>query len=142
MMPFYSTKNDHFTKTGSGQTQGNSKRRRGFCRSWMQPPRHALGALLLEQGQIEEAAAVFSADLAAHPGGNVWALHGLTECEERVSENELLSTFCVKRIALPRQAPDKHKGNSKTEHRFYAKRGRPLRCQGSRSRARPTPASA
>eukprot|EP01046_Picozoa_sp_COSAG06_P058668 COSAG06_NODE_11864_length_1454_cov_84.732775_3_plen_126_part_00 len=62
----------------------------------MQPPRHALGALLLEQGQIEEAAAVFSADLAAHPGGNVWALHGLTECEERVSENELLSTFCVK----------------------------------------------
>ena len=51
--------------------------------SWMQPPRHALGALLLEQGQVAEAAEVYTADLAAHPGGNVWALHGLTECEER-----------------------------------------------------------
>ena len=45
--------------------------------------RHALGALLLEQGQVTEAAEVYTADLAAHPGGNVWALHGLTECEER-----------------------------------------------------------
>ena len=49
----------------------------------MQPPRHALGALLLEQGEVVEAATVFAADLAAHPGGNVWALHGLAECEER-----------------------------------------------------------
>ena len=30
---------------------------------WMQPARHALGALLLEQGQVEEAAAVYRADL-------------------------------------------------------------------------------
>ena len=49
----------------------------------MQPPRHALGALLLEQGEVAEAATVFAADLAAHPGGNIWALHGLAECEER-----------------------------------------------------------
>ncbi|KAL2843310.1 hypothetical protein BJY01DRAFT_215875 [Aspergillus pseudoustus] len=55
---------------------------------WMQPTRHAYGALLLEQGRVEEAAAVYSADLGIdgtlpralqHPG-NVWALHGYHEC--------------------------------------------------------------
>ena len=30
---------------------------------WMQPTRHALGALLLEQGRVEEAEAVYRADL-------------------------------------------------------------------------------
>ena len=56
--------------------------------AWMQPPRHALGALLLEQGRVEEAAEVYRADLgidetlvrsSQHPG-NVWALHGYAEC--------------------------------------------------------------
>ena len=51
--------------------------------SWMQPPRHALGALLLEQDEVEQAAAIYTADLASHPGGNIWALAGLVECEER-----------------------------------------------------------
>ncbi|KEF63118.1 uncharacterized protein A1O9_01094 [Exophiala aquamarina CBS 119918] len=55
---------------------------------WMQPPRHAYGALLLEQGHVDEAAAVYGADLGIdetlprphrHPN-NVWALHGLHEC--------------------------------------------------------------
>lgn len=55
---------------------------------WMQPTRHAYGALLLEQGRIEEAEAVYRADLGLdgtlprplqHPG-NVWALHGFHEC--------------------------------------------------------------
>ena len=55
---------------------------------WMQPPRHAYGALLLEQGRVEDAAAVYSADLGVddtlprahrHPK-NVWALHGYHEC--------------------------------------------------------------
>ncbi|MGB2202374.1 MAG: hypothetical protein ACPH5G_13675, partial [Pseudooceanicola atlanticus] len=55
---------------------------------WMQPTRHALGALLLEQGQIEEAEAVFREDLGLggtmrratiHPD-NVWALKGLHDC--------------------------------------------------------------
>ncbi|EQB55569.1 TPR domain-containing protein [Colletotrichum gloeosporioides Cg-14] len=55
---------------------------------WMQPARHALGALLLEQGRVEEAASVYSADLGIdetlpraqrHPN-NVWALHGFYEC--------------------------------------------------------------
>jgi len=56
--------------------------------AWMQPARHALGALLLEQGRTEEAEAVYRADLgldhtlnraSQHPD-NVWALHGLHEC--------------------------------------------------------------
>ena len=58
---------------------------------WMHPPRHALGALLLEQGRAEEAEAVYRADLGFdgsvsrscwHPD-NVWALHGLAECLRR-----------------------------------------------------------
>ena len=55
---------------------------------WMQPTRHALGALLMEQNHFEEAEAVYRADLGLddtlprpcqHPG-NVWSLHGLHEC--------------------------------------------------------------
>ncbi len=49
---------------------------------WMQPARHALGALLLEQGGLVEAEAVFRADLKRHPN-NPWALHGLAESLER-----------------------------------------------------------
>ncbi|QDV24788.1 hypothetical protein [Aureliella helgolandensis] len=45
---------------------------------WMQPPRHALGALLLEQNLLEEAEAVYCADLERHPR-NLWSLQGLTE---------------------------------------------------------------
>jgi tetratricopeptide (TPR) repeat protein len=55
---------------------------------WMQPARHALGALLLEQGRAEEAEAVYRSDLGLdgklsracqHPD-NLWSLHGLHEC--------------------------------------------------------------
>ena len=61
---------------------------------WMQPVRHALGALLLEQGCYEEAESIYRADLGLdatlsrpcqHPG-NVWSLHGLAECLERRGE--------------------------------------------------------
>jgi len=61
---------------------------------WMQPTRHALGALLLEQGRIEEAEAVYRSDLGLdgklsracqHPD-NVWSLHGLHECLLRRGE--------------------------------------------------------
>lgn len=54
----------------------------------MQPTRHALAALLLEQGHVEEAAQAYAADLGfddtlprarQHPN-NVWALHGFHEC--------------------------------------------------------------
>lgn len=49
---------------------------------WMQPVRHALGALLLEQGHLAEAEAVYRADLVRHPD-NGWALTGLAECLDR-----------------------------------------------------------
>ena len=61
---------------------------------WMHPPRHALGALLLEQGHMAEAEAVYRADLGfdrtvsrscQHPD-NVWALHGLAECLHRLGK--------------------------------------------------------
>jgi tetratricopeptide (TPR) repeat protein len=61
---------------------------------WMQPVRHALGALLLEQGRVEEAEAVYRADLGLdatlaracqHPR-NVWSLQGLEECLARRGE--------------------------------------------------------
>ncbi|WP_338691303.1 hypothetical protein V5279_33110 [Bradyrhizobium sp. 26S5] len=61
---------------------------------WMQPPRHALGALLLEQGHIAEAEAVYRSDLGLdgklsracqHPD-NLWSLHGLHECLLRRGE--------------------------------------------------------
>ena len=45
----------------------------------MQPIRHALGGLLLEQGHVEEATHVFRADLKLHPK-NPWALVGLLGC--------------------------------------------------------------
>ncbi len=48
---------------------------------WMEPTRHALGALLTEQGRFEEAIAVYHADLERYPE-NGWALHGLAECLE------------------------------------------------------------
>lgn len=58
---------------------------------WMQPARHALGALLLEQGRVAEAEQVYRDDLGLndtlsratqHPD-NVWSLHGLVECLHR-----------------------------------------------------------
>ncbi len=64
---------------------------------WMQPARHALGALLLEQGHVAEAEAVYRADLGLddtlprgcqHPA-NVWSLHGYHECLTRLGKHEL-----------------------------------------------------
>jgi len=62
---------------------------------WMQPTRHALGALLLEQDRVEEAEAVYRSDLgldgklsrACQHLENVWSLHGLYECLTRRGEN-------------------------------------------------------
>lgn len=48
---------------------------------WMQPVRHALGALLLKSGKPAEAEAVYRADLARHPG-NGWSLLGLRQSLE------------------------------------------------------------
>ncbi|KAK8846886.1 hypothetical protein IAR55_005976 [Kwoniella newhampshirensis] len=56
--------------------------------AWMQPPRHALAGLKLEQGLVGEALDIYATDLGLnqklsrplqHPN-NVWALHGYHEC--------------------------------------------------------------
>jgi tetratricopeptide (TPR) repeat protein len=63
---------------------------------WMQPTRHAYGALLLEQDRVADAEAVYRADLGLdgtlpracqHPG-NVWSLHGYHECLIRQGKHE------------------------------------------------------
>ena len=69
---------------------------------WMQPARHALGALLLEQGRVEEAEAVYRSDLGLdgklsracqHPD-NLWSLHGLHEC--LIRRNETVEVTLIK----------------------------------------------
>jgi tetratricopeptide (TPR) repeat protein len=63
---------------------------------WMSPTRHAYGALLLEQGHVEQAARVYAADLGLDPTlaracqhpGNVWSLHGYHECLKRLGRND------------------------------------------------------
>ncbi len=61
---------------------------------WMQPVRHALGALLLEQDRAAEAELVYREDLGLggtlpraqiHPD-NLWAMLGLLDCLERRGE--------------------------------------------------------
>ena len=68
---------------------------------WMQPTRHALGALLLEQGEVEQAEAVYRADLGLDPTlpracqhpGNLWALHGYHECLVRLGKSEVAAVI-------------------------------------------------
>ncbi|KAJ8906112.1 hypothetical protein NDN08_002611 [Rhodosorus marinus] len=55
---------------------------------WMMPPRHPLGAFLLEQGEYERAEKVYRADLRPARRGvgnpnNVWSLVGLRDCLAR-----------------------------------------------------------
>lgn len=54
---------------------------------WVQPARHALGALLLEQGQLDEARSVYLRDLQRHPN-NGWSLFGLAESLRRLGREE------------------------------------------------------
>ncbi|KAK6821855.1 hypothetical protein PG987_014680 [Apiospora arundinis] len=78
---------------------------------WMQPTRHAYGALLMEQKHYEEAAAVYAEDLGLndklpralrHPG-NVWALHGYHECMVKLGrEKEAAAVEPKLRAALER----------------------------------------
>jgi tetratricopeptide (TPR) repeat protein len=74
---------------------------------WMQPVRHALGALLLEQGRVAEAEAVYREDLGLggslpraqiHPD-NLWALRGLLDCLERRGETAE-ATLIRQRVAF------------------------------------------
>lgn len=63
---------------------------------WMQPARHALGALLLEQGHVDEAEQVYRDDLGlsdtlvstSQHHDNLWSLHGLVECLERRGQTD------------------------------------------------------
>jgi len=84
---------------------------------WMQPIRHALGGLALEQGRIDEAENAYREDLGLagnlpraciHPD-NVWSLKGLYECLKRrglaeTTEAKLIQqrlAFAVSRADLP-----------------------------------------
>jgi tetratricopeptide (TPR) repeat protein len=59
---------------------------------WMHPPRHALGALLLEQDRVDEALLHYEDDLGIHNRlprcgqhpDNIWGLHGYHECLTRL----------------------------------------------------------
>jgi tetratricopeptide (TPR) repeat protein len=72
--------------------------------AWMHPPRHALAALLLDQGHCEEAERVCRDDLGlsgtvqrcAQHLDNVWALHGLVECLKHRGETEELPALQAK----------------------------------------------
>jgi hypothetical protein len=68
---------------------------------WMQPARHAYGALLLEQGRVAEAESVYRADLGLdatlaracqHPG-ILWSLHGYHKCLVRLGKEELVGVI-------------------------------------------------
>jgi tetratricopeptide (TPR) repeat protein len=82
---------------------------------WMQPARHALGALLLEQGRVDEAADVYRADLgldsthrrvSRHPD-NVWSLHGYVECLRRQGRHEQAALVQARLdLAMARADPD------------------------------------
>jgi len=86
---------------------------------WMQPTRHALGALLLEQGHVAEAEAVYREDLGlggqlsratVHPD-NVWSLKGLHDCLK--ARDEMIEIVQVKqRLELALSRADKAVGAS------------------------------
>lgn len=78
---------------------------------WMQPARHALGALLFEQGHVEDAEAIYREDLGLggqlsratiHPD-NVWSLKGLHDClTERGEQVEIIQIKQRLDLALAR----------------------------------------
>ena len=112
---------------------------------WMQPARHALGALLLEQGRVDEAEAVYRADLGLdgtlppacqHPD-NVWSLHGYHECLVAAGQggggggaSGRSSTRPLARATVPIRAP----ASAACRPRVSAARGSPRRRSRARSR--------
>lgn len=82
---------------------------------WMQPTRHALGALLLEQGRATDAEAVYRADLGLggdlpraqiHPD-NVWSLRGLMDClTARGSDESAEGRVIAQRLGLANARAD------------------------------------
>ncbi|KAJ5780613.1 hypothetical protein N7457_005773 [Penicillium paradoxum] len=112
---------------------------------WMQPVRHALGGLLLEQNRIEEAEVLFKQDLGFAPDyprrraklNNVWGLHGLYECFSRLGKTaEAAFIEPARDIALA--SADIPVNVSYDFQREYRKRAsfrifkpKPLECEGS-----------
>jgi tetratricopeptide (TPR) repeat protein len=88
---------------------------------WMQPTRHALGALLLEQGHIDEAELVYREDLGlggtltraqVHPD-NVWSLRGLNACLlARGAAGSTEGRLIAQRLALAESRADRHVATS------------------------------
>ena len=78
----------------------------------MHPPRHALGALLLEQGHVEEAMQHYADDLGIsntlprclQHRDNIWALHGYLECLNRLGETEAIDLIQQKLYRLMKHA--------------------------------------
>lgn len=79
---------------------------------WMHPPRHALGALLLEQGFVEEAFQCYEDDLGINRRlprcvqhqGNIWSLHGYHECLLRLGRDQEALNIRPQLEALTKQA--------------------------------------
>lgn len=88
---------------------------------WMQPVRHALGALLLEQGHVEEAEEVYREDLGLggdlsraqiHPD-NVWSLRGLNDClAARDARQGIEGRLIAQKLALAEARADMPVGAS------------------------------
>ncbi|MGI9400972.1 MAG: hypothetical protein ACR2O0_06935, partial [Rhizobiaceae bacterium] len=88
---------------------------------WMQPSRHALGALLLEQGKVDEAEKVYREDLGlggnlsraqVHPD-NVWSLRGLNDClSARGASDTSEGKLIAQRLALAESRADRPIGAS------------------------------
>jgi len=71
---------------------------------WIQPVRHALGALTLEQGRVEEAEQAYREDLGLagdlpraciHPD-NIWSLKGLDECLHRRGASDTVEAKMIR----------------------------------------------
>ena len=78
-------------------------------RAWMHPPRHALGALLLEKGRIDEARVIYERDLgyddelpvSRQNRGKVWSLLGLVECYEKLCNQRAGDAVAALTAVLP-----------------------------------------
>ena len=78
----------------------------------MHPPRHALGALLLEQDRIDEALIHYEDDLGIHSRlprcdqhlDNIWGLHGYHECLTRLGRQDEAAAIKPRLDELMRQS--------------------------------------
>ena len=77
--------------------------------AWMHSPRHALGALLLEQGHVAEAKTIYEMDLghtdelpiSRQNRGNIWSLSGFAECCQRDGDDRFEAASAALKLVLP-----------------------------------------